>query len=181
MAYAISLLLDDAAAARVRWHWDLLAATKLSRSMPELGYVPHVTLAVCDEIDVAAAQAALDAVFAGRPALDIALTVVQTFGAASGVLYAALAESSELRQLQADVAAVLPGAVRPDYQPHAFTPHVTLATGLSPHSLALAQRLFEQYWGSFAGRCEAIELTEFVPVRPLTRWVLVPRSLNPSS
>ncbi|MEW6641355.1 MAG: 2'-5' RNA ligase family protein [Pseudomonadota bacterium] len=172
MAYAISLLLDDKAADRIRWHWELLAATKLSRSMLELGYAPHLTLAVYDELDVAAAQDALDHVFAGRPALDVALTVVETF-ASSGVIYAALAESVELKQLQADVAAALPGTERPDYRPQGFTPHVTLATGLSPTSLELARRLFEQYWGSFAGCCEIAELAEFVPVVSLKRWALV--------
>ncbi|MGO4716492.1 2'-5' RNA ligase family protein [Bradyrhizobium sp. 2TAF24] len=178
MAYAISLLLDDNAADRIRWHWQLLAATGLSRSMLELGYAPHLTLAVCDQLDVAAAEHALEQLFAGRSVIDVALTVVETF-AASGVIFAALAESAELRQLQAEVVAALPGAVRPDYQPHAFTPHVTLATGLSPTSLQLARQLFEQYWGSFAGRCEIAELAEFVPVTSLRRWVLAPA--RPSS
>ena len=54
MPYAITLGLDRASAARIENLWGLLDDAGLSRSMPQLGYTPHLTLAE----DLASAMAA---------------------------------------------------------------------------------------------------------------------------
>lgn len=175
MAFAVSLLLDAASSSMIRTYWERLAAANVSRAMIELGYPPHVTLAVYDTLDRDAALVALDRVFAGRPALDFALTLLETFGTESGVLYAALAASDELRQLQSDVVTAVPGDCRLHYQPDHWTPHCTLATGLSAAKLDATQRLLQQYWQSRPGVFQAAELAEFVPVTPIKCWELKPR------
>ncbi len=172
MAYAISLLLDDAAAVPIRTYWERLAAAKVSRSMIDLDYPPHVTLAVYETLDCTAALAALDRIFADRPALDFALTLIETFGAESGVLYAALAASDELRHLHGEVVTAVPGDCRLHYQPTHWTPHCTLATGLPAAKLDATKRLLEQYWQSMPGLFQFAELVEFVPVKSIKRWPL---------
>ncbi|WP_315836702.1 2'-5' RNA ligase family protein [Bradyrhizobium prioriisuperbiae] len=143
--------------------------------MVDLGYPPHVTLAVYDTLDRDAALIALDCVFAGRPALDFALTLLETFGAESGVLYAALAVSDELQQLQSEVVTAITGDCRLHYQSQHWTPHCTMATGLSAAKLDATQRLLQQYWQSRPGVFQAAELIEFVPVTSIRRWDLAPR------
>lgn len=175
MAYAVSLLLDAASSSTIRTYWDRLAGANVSRAMVELGYPPHVTLAVYDTLDCNAASVALDRVFTGQPTLDFALTLLETFGAESGVLYAALAETDELRQLQSDVVTAIAGDCRVHYQPQHWTPHCTLATGLSAAKLDATQRLLRQYWQSRPGVFQAAELVEFVPVTSIRRWELAPR------
>jgi 2'-5' RNA ligase len=175
MAYAISLLLNEAAGAPIRSIWERLAAANVSRSMVDLGYRPHVTLAVYDTLDRNAALVALDRIFADRPPLDFALTLLETFGAESGVLYAALAASDELRQLHRDVVASLSGDCRPHYRPDNWTPHCTLATGMPAAKLDATRQLLRQYWQSMPGLFAAAELVEFAPVKPIKRWALKPR------
>ena len=175
MAFAVSLLLDAASSSAIRTYWERLAAANVSRAMVDFRYVPHVTLAVYDTLDRATALAALDRVLAGQPAFDFALTLLETFGAESGVLYAALAESDELRRLQHDVVAEISGDCQPHYQPQHWTPHCTLATGLSAARLDATQRLLRQYWQSRPGLFQAAELVEFVPVTSIRRWELIPR------
>jgi hypothetical protein len=117
MAYAVSLLFNPEITTAISARWQRLADVGLSRSMLELGYVPHVTLAVFDRLDVNAATASLDAVFKDAAPLEVTLGGITTFGAGSGVCYAALAPSVELSRLHAavlgrarrDMPAALPG------------------------------------------------------------------------
>jgi len=46
MAFAVNLLFAPDIAADISVRWQLLAAAGVSRSMPDLGYPPHVTLAI---------------------------------------------------------------------------------------------------------------------------------------
>ncbi|MBR1273718.1 hypothetical protein [Bradyrhizobium sp. AUGA SZCCT0283] len=59
MAYAVSLLFNSEIADAVSARWQRLADAGLSRSMGDLGYQPHLTLAVYDALAVEAASAAL--------------------------------------------------------------------------------------------------------------------------
>jgi 2'-5' RNA ligase len=172
MAFAINLLLDETAAAPIRDYWKRLADAKVSSSMVDLGYAPHVTLVVYDTLDCAAALSLLDRIFAGQPVLDFALTLLETFGAESGVLYAALAPSDELRRLQAEIVAALSGDCRLHYRPEHWTPHCTLATGLPAVKLDATLRLLRQHWQSMPGLFQVAELVEFVPATSIKRWSL---------
>jgi len=67
--------------------------------MLDLGYTPHVTLAVFDELDVNAATAALDGMLSAVPRIDVTLSAITSFGVGSGVVYGALAPSSDLLDL----------------------------------------------------------------------------------
>ncbi len=174
MPYALSLLLDDEAAVAIRRQWDRLAADGLSQSMPDLGYPPHVTLVVCERLDGRAAPV-LDGMIRQQPAFDFSLTLTETFGPDSGVIYAALAPCETLRALHAQVAGVVSDTCRPHYQPGHWTPHCTLATGLSAAQLDQARRMFEQHWVSLAGRFVAAELVAIAPITPVKRWPLHPR------
>ena len=46
MAFAVTLLFDAATTTAISMRWQLLAMAGVSRSMPDLGYPPHVTLAI---------------------------------------------------------------------------------------------------------------------------------------
>jgi hypothetical protein len=99
MAYAVSLLFNSEIADAVSDRWQSLADAGLSRSMVDLGYRPHLTLAVYDALAVEAASAVLDRVFDNVDRIPVTLTGFSTFGAGSGVCYAALASSPDLMRL----------------------------------------------------------------------------------
>ena len=171
MAYGISLLLNAELADAVSERWHNLAAAGVSRSMPDFGYPPHVTLAVFDRLDAKVTAVALDHVFRHANRFEVTLTGIATFGPGSGVCYAALARSPALHLLHEAVLAAVGQTCRPHYQARHWTPHCTLATGLTDLDLARAQDLLAQGW-PIAGGFEAGDLVEFAPVVGIKRWAL---------
>jgi 2'-5' RNA ligase len=174
MAYAVSLLFNAEMTDAVSDRWQRLADAGLSRSMVDLGYQPHLTLAVYDELAVDTASAALDRVFDNVDRMPVTLTDFSTFGASSGVCYAALASSPDLMRLHATTVAAISETCRPHYQVGHWTPHCTLATGMTDIEIDYARNLLVKDWRSLAGTFEAADLVEFVPVSGIKRWPLAP-------
>jgi 2'-5' RNA ligase len=174
MAYAVSLLFNPEVAAAVSARWQRLADAGLSRSMLDLGYQPHVTLAVFDRLNVDAAAASLHGIFKDAASLEATLNGIATFGAGSGVCYAALAPSPDLIRLHAGVLGALGETCRPHYQAGRWTPHCTLAVNLSDAEMDRAKNLLEPDWQPLAGAFEIADLVEFVPVLSVRRWTLRP-------
>jgi len=174
MAYAVSLLFNAEMADAVFARWQRLADAGLSRSMVDLGYQPHLTLAVYDELAVDTASAALDRVFDNVGRMPVTLTGFSTFGAGSGVCYAALATSPDLMRLHAMIVAAIGETCRPHYQAGRWTPHCTLATGMTDVEVDRARNLLAEDWRSLAGTFEMADLVEFAPVAGIKRWPLAP-------
>jgi 2'-5' RNA ligase len=172
VAYAVNLLFDSSLADVVAEHWRQLADADLSRSMPNLAYPPHVTLAVYETLRLDVAIGALDRVFENVAQMAVTLTNVTTFGAGSGVLYAALDPSQDLMHLHAMAAAAIDEVCRPHYRPGSWTPHCTLATDVSDANLDRAKGILEGDWRPLTGVFEAAALVEFVPVTVIKRWTL---------
>jgi 2'-5' RNA ligase len=107
--------------------------------MVDLGYQPHLTLAVYDELAVEAASAALDRVFDNVDRMPVTLTGFSTFGAGSGVCYAALAPSPDLMRLHATIVVAIGEICRPHYRAGRWTPHCTLATSMTDAEIVHAK------------------------------------------
>jgi len=176
MAFAVSLLFNSQIASAISACWKRLADAGISSSMLDLKYPPHVTLGVYDELAMDAAVAALDRVFHNVDQIAVTLAGLSTFGSGSGVCYAALAPSPDLIRLHATAIAAIGETCRPHYQAGRWTPHCTLATGMTDAETDRARRLLEQDWRSLAGTFELADLVEFAPVAGIRRWSFAPRS-----
>ena len=172
MAFAVTLLFDAEVAAAVSERWQRLADVGLSRSMPELGYSPHVTLAVFDQLDAKVAATALDDVFKRANRFEVTLNEISTFGSGSGTCYAALAPSPALHRLHETVLAAIAAACRPHYQAGRWVPHCTLAMDLPDPELERARDLLARDWRPPSGAFEIADFVEFAPVASIRRWVL---------
>jgi 2'-5' RNA ligase len=144
MAFAISLLFDTRMAGAVEQQWAQLAKANISRSMIDLDFPPHVTLAAYDSLAIPAAISALDNVLIRINQMRVELTRLSTFEAGSGVLYAALAPSTDLINLHAAVETAVGKTCRPHYRAGSWIPHCTLATGVSDAGLTRATKLLGQ-------------------------------------
>ena len=136
MAFAIELALDAASAAPVRALWRRLAEAG-ARFMADSGADPHVSLVIWDGLDVERAAAEIAALAAETAPLPVSFTHVSAFGAE--VVYLALAHSTRLADLQAQLDTRLAGLGRerwPHYAPAAWVPHCTLAMDLGRGTLA---------------------------------------------
>jgi hypothetical protein len=109
MAYAVALLFNAELSKAIGTCWRRLADAGLSRSMLDLGYEPHVTLAVYDTLDVDAAVASLDLIFSEVRPIDAKLSDVASFGAGSGVCCATLGPSPDLMRLHARTIGAIAG------------------------------------------------------------------------
>lgn len=174
MAFAVSLLFDSATSDAISARWKRLADAGLSNSMFDLGYRPHVTLAVYDDLAMDAAVAALDQVFDKLDQIAVTLTGFSTFGVGSGVCYAALAPSQDLMRLHTTIVGAISETCRPYYQRRGWTPHCTLATGMTDAEIGRASDLLKGEWRRLTGVFEAADLVEFVPVVGIKRWILAP-------
>jgi len=155
----------------VATQWQRLADAGLSRAVIDLGYQPHVTLVVFDEVDTKRATDALDELFKNVARFAVSLTGVTTFGPDSGVVYAALAPSPKLVGLHATVLAAIGETCRPHYRSGHWMPHCTLAMGLSDADMEQAQRLLTEGW-PLTGTFVAADVVEFTPVIGIKRWGL---------
>lgn len=174
MAYAVNLLFNRSLADVVSGHWQRIFDAGISRSMLALDYPPHVTLTVYDTLNVDTVTPALDPVFEALAQIAVTLTHVTTFGAGSGVLYAALEPSPDLMRLHVKAAAAIEEVCRPHYRTGGWIPHCTLATGVNDIDLDRARAILEADWRPLTGVFEAAALVEFMPVTGIKGWTLAP-------
>ena len=136
----VELLLDDLTDQAVRGEWQRLADAGLPSQALHTGSTnaPHITLAVARAIPEPVEQAV--AVLAGALPLPVELGALVVFGSRRLALARLVVAQSGLLTLHARTAAALqecPGV--PQYLvPGRWTPHATLARGLSPAQVAIA-------------------------------------------
>lgn len=146
MVQSVELLLDDGSEAAVRAQWRLLLEAGLPSQARHTGASnrPHVTLTARDAIPDGVEQALAAAV--GPLPLPLTLGGLLLFPGRRCVLARLVVPSSRLLRAQLAVAAVLDGAGAPSsrgahFHAGRWTPHVTLARGLTGEQVAAALAL----------------------------------------
>lgn len=140
MAYAITLGLDPAAATSVTALWQALASRGVSDEALQLGYAPHVTLAVfAGNADQQRLLATARDQSGQWRELPITLSSLGVFPGKSATLFLApTATQALLERHAALLACIAEETVDPHYQIGHFVPHVTLAKGLRDPAAAIA-------------------------------------------
>src|SRR5437016_1354545 len=103
MPFAVELYFDDTGVAAIRRLWDALERAGIG-SLASAGHrrhVPHLSLTVCDEMDVDAAVGALRGVASGCPSIAVDMPYVGAFAGAANVVFAGVTLSDELLGLHA--------------------------------------------------------------------------------
>lgn len=168
MPAAITLVLDDAAAARVRTLWQALAEAGFSASMACLGYPPHGTLLTWPDAagaDVAAALSVLAQTAPPRLAPG-------AFDAACGepaVLWLGVVATPPLLALHAACTAAVPAALDPHCAPGAWMLAAHRSARLEPGRGA---GLRDAAFHALHRRIAAIEVVTHPPVAVVARRTL---------
>src|SRR5262249_24240929 len=139
--FAIETVFDPAGEARIRELCARLAQGEIPSLLLTHGYLPHVSLAGCDELDPAAFAAELARFAAAEAPLPVALATLSTFGTDQGVLFLGATKSRALLELHERFWQQLGGLLRqpwPYYRPEQWVPHCTLTWGLDPVQLGAA-------------------------------------------
>jgi 2'-5' RNA ligase len=163
MPYAVTLRLDEAAAAHLCRLQAALAADDL------IDYAPHLTLAVYpDDSSIDDEPRAVERLVARWPPVAVEFAALGLFPGAS-VLWVAPVVTAELLRRHAELLAALP-TTHPLYRPGAWVPHVTLAQDLIDPAAAIAALV--PVWQPFSGRLDRVEIVRFTPVEVLASWTL---------
>ena len=102
--------------------------------MAGLGYGPHITLAVYDNVGERELAAALSATFAGQPPLRLTFAHLAVFEQPQFVVWAAPQRSADLDRLHHAVHSRIPPALcDAHYRPEHWVAHCTLASNVTDH------------------------------------------------
>ncbi|MGG5821555.1 2'-5' RNA ligase family protein [Falsiroseomonas sp. HW251] len=163
MPVAVTLRLDDAAAARIE---SLRLAARDPADPPHHGYPAHLTLAVLADDALPAVEATLPRIIAPWRRLPLTIAGLGVFPMPTPVLWAAPVVTPPLLAAQEALCTALAGfALDPHYRPGDWVPHVTLQQGGSSSATAALGRASSVWDGPISGWLDRVELVSFHPVR----------------
>jgi 2'-5' RNA ligase len=174
MPYAVEMYFDEASTARIREMWNRLAGIGLS-AMIDCGARPHVSLAVCEQIDLNAASAILDDCSAGVPAFAISLASCGMFPGAEYVVFLAPKVTARMLEWHArfhEMITVATGGMWAHYTPPQWMPHCTLATRVLPEQVGAALEILRDFELPIPCRVISMGIVELRPVRLRHEWML---------
>lgn len=167
MPFAIGLKATGPTAERLTRLWTRFERFETKPSMRFLGYPPHVTLAIYEEIDEGRLREALS-VFKGARALVLTFTAVRLFEAPQFVVWAEPAPSAALSRSHAAVhARIDPALCHEHYRPERWVPHATLATRIAPEREAEARAVAATPNEPFDVVFDIADCIEFPPIRAI--------------
>ena len=171
MPFAVALFLDEKSSATVTNIWHKLAERDISASRLLVGFRPHVTLVIADDIDREATGPLLDDFGQQQEPLDLVLSYLGVFPSeTAGAIYLGVTVTQALLRLHNDFCRRfddVSGTPRDYYLPGNWVPHCTLADGLSCETMPRGMEICREI--TFPMRCQAIEIgvLEFPPGREL--------------
>jgi 2'-5' RNA ligase len=178
MPLAVTLCLDQKTTAIVRRIWRALSETLDVHEIPDLGYAPHVTLAVIEAETIAPSiEAALLGIAGAARRLPITFTGFDTFPGPPPVVWLAPAVTTSLLDLHDRVCAALKTVpVHPHYLPKTWMPHVTLSQTDRQGATGIVEAVMADWAGPVQGESDRIELLSFPPIAIMRSLALRPAS-----
>ncbi len=175
MALAINIRSNHPSAGEIERLWDQVAAFEDAPSMRALGYRPHLTFAIYDDVDEATAREAMQRASLGQTQLRIVFSRIRWFEGSPLVIWAEPSHEAALDRMHASISTVIdPARCRPHYRPEAWTPHCTLGMRIADNrrndAIAFARTLNR----SFEVLFDVVDCVEFLPVRVIAERKLPP-------
>jgi 2'-5' RNA ligase len=159
MPFAIQLFFDKKIELAIQATWHKMADSNVAPFLGTSGNRPHISLALCEELDKVTCQAKLETWAAGVKPLPVSFQQLGLFPAPGAVLFTGPVVTRELLALQREVDELLDGCcVWPEYdyyRPGKWIPHCTLAMefedALLPRALDIAFHLKLPLNGTIVG------------------------------
>lgn len=140
VGYAVELYFDAKTEATITSAWDLVVAEGVGDDLGAIGFRPHITLSICEELpDPVASLAELRQLCADSLPLSVTLASLGLFPGT--VLFLAPVMTLPLLKLHQRVWRLLEGlsdGVSPLYAPGRWVPHATLSLNLRPDEVPRA-------------------------------------------
>ena len=164
MPFAVTLRLDEASTPAVEAMWRHLAEQGIDSDRHELGYPPHITLAIyADNAPVHRLHGAITSCAHRWQAVPISLSGLGVFPGFRSILWAAPVVTQQLLAVQMELQAAMPElSVDAHYRTGAWVPHVTLSGPLADPARAIAALM--PLWQPLTGNLDRLDLVRFRPV-----------------
>jgi len=169
MPYVIEMYFDAETDFRIRTIWEKFASIGVS-FMHDSGGRPHVSLAVCEVVDIPAACQLLDRFAGATSHFSIAFSSLGMFPGAESVLFLAPKVTSELLALHARFFSEFASVSRDcwvRYSPSHWVPHCTFAMRLESHQISRALDICHAAGLPLVGSVCEIGLVETLPIKQL--------------
>lgn len=172
MPFAITLPFERDSAVCLEDMWRTLAEQNIDCDRHQLGYAPHITLAIYpDETSAERLASALEQIAPTCAALSVTLAGFGIFPGATSILWAAPVVTAELLACHAALHAALSDLeVHPHYRPGFWVPHITLSGAIPDPARALTA--LTPLWRPLTGVLPRLELVRFRPVEALKSQTL---------
>jgi 2'-5' RNA ligase len=166
MAFAVEMYFDAEADRAVRQIWQDIAEAGLKSFMLEGNYRPHISLSVCQQLDIKGLSQALEKFAKDLPALTISLGSVGIFPGEEGVVFLAATVDQALLKTHTDFYRIFPEYARhlsDYYSPGTWVPHCTLAMYFSVEEMGRALPVIMQAKLPIQARLTEIGIVEVSP------------------
>jgi 2'-5' RNA ligase len=160
------LYFDHETEAAIRGLWQAVEDAGLPSPMLELNFPPHMTLMVCQEMDLDQLRLAIKEYIATHPPLPVSFPGVGFFAGPTPVIYLSVAVNRALLDMHANYWRVASPHNRGEsefYRPGLWTPHVTLSHGpLDEHTAKVVDTLLKANIPKY-GLLRDLVIAEFSP------------------
>jgi 2'-5' RNA ligase len=167
MPIAVELYFDSASEEIIRDLWRAIAAAGFPSSLLEAGYRPHISLAICESLDVAAIRPALSSFAGNLSPFSCTLSHIGIFPTMQGVLFLGPTVTTELLDLHASFHTLFASYARDQheyYLPGRWVPHCTLTYDISTPEIAGAMMTACQASLPIEVKLEEIGISDVSPV-----------------
>jgi len=166
MPFAVEMYMDAGSDAAIRRTWSALAEAGIKSAMLDAGYRPHVSLGVCEELEVDGLARELAFFAKWLPPFALTLSSVGIFPGRDHVIFLGVTMTPELLSINDDFHGFFgkyAKAQREHYQIGKWVPHCTLAFDLSDDVIGKATEVCRCMPLPILGRIEEVGVAEVSP------------------
>ena len=147
MPFVAELYFDPAAEERIRRAWKILDEAGISDSMPKGGYRPHVSLGVCEHLELDIFIKEFTTFAASLTPFRLLFPNIGIFSTSEGVVYLGATVTAQLLNVHTAFHEIFKKHAKEQreyYTVGQWVPHCTLAFGLSEHQITEAVTVCRQ-------------------------------------
>ena len=166
MPFVVELYFDPSAEERIYGAWKAIDEVGINSAMLKGGYRPHVSLGVCDHIELNAFAQELSTFAASVARFRLSFPNIGIFSTSEGVVFLGVTVTEQLLNLHArfhEIFKKYAQEQREYYTVGNWTPHCTIAFGLSEHEIAETVKICRQFTLPLSTEVKEIGVVEVSP------------------
>ena len=166
MPFAVELYFDPSTEACIRGAWKAIDEAGINSAMLKGGYRPHVSLGVCNHIELNAFAQELSTFAASVAPFRLSFPNIDIFSTSESVVFLGVTVTEQLLNVHARFHEIFKKHAQEQREYYAvgrWTPHCTLAFGLSEQEIAEVVKICRQFALPLSTEVREIGVVEVSP------------------